>query len=208
MPDINARVFLLVEQGNLAYKNEKYQNAEDLYNQALELAERCGIETNFIFSSLVKVYKKLGLYDKGYQISKQAIPTPAAFNDCAVLLRKIIQASKKDDQTTRLSETLDELYRLSVLAFLCYGPHDCKSGVAGSLFERAEYIVQQLPLGQIQATYTTKGILTSGGILTERDYRFFTDTFGQNDSLYNPNEDYSELIHTANETLWQKLQEI
>ncbi|MBN2303118.1 MAG: hypothetical protein JXQ72_01495 [Anaerolineae bacterium] len=88
MSNPNLTILKLVEQGDAAYKEKEYETAKRLYEQALTLAKQTGAETNYVYSSLVKVYKKSKLYREAYQLSLQAVPTPAGFRDSAICLRQ------------------------------------------------------------------------------------------------------------------------
>ena len=54
------KVFKLVERGDKAYKDGKYEEAMQHYLSAIEAATRSNVESDFIYSSLAKVYKKTG----------------------------------------------------------------------------------------------------------------------------------------------------
>jgi tetratricopeptide (TPR) repeat protein len=198
MTDANAQVLRIVEQGDAAYKAGKYQQAQHLCEQALDIAKRHGTETNYIHSCLVKIYKKNGQYTKAYEISKQALPTPAAFRDCAICLRKMAKEAQKNKQALVLSDTLNELYRLAVLAYLCYGTHDCDTGVPGWLYDRAVAVSQRFSMPQIQATYPACGKLEGEGLLTKADYKLFGSVFGETERTYNPNTEFRNALRKIN----------
>ncbi|MBN2302885.1 MAG: tetratricopeptide repeat protein [Anaerolineae bacterium] len=198
MPNPNLSILGLVERGDSAYKNKEYEEAEQLYTQALELAIQTGTETNYVYSSLVKVYKKAGKYQEAYEISRQAVPTPAGFRDCAICLRQLAKQAKKAEDDALLEETLKELYRLAVLAYLCYGTHDCITGVRGSLHDRAVILCQKLELNQINVAYSTHGHLAGGGLLTEGDYKLFSSFFGETGNSYDPHLNFSALMREVN----------
>jgi tetratricopeptide (TPR) repeat protein len=207
MTNINVPVLRLAEQGDIAYKKKDYEKAEGIYKQALDLAVQTGAETNYVYSCLAKVYKKLKKYREAYNISFQAIPTPAGFRDCAICLRQLARQAQRAKNDSLFRETLEELYRLAALAYLCYGIHDCKTGVRGSLYDRALILCQKLELRQIHATYQTHGRLDGGGLLTESDYKLFASVFGEIEKNYNPHLDFSALTWEVNNENMKRLRE-
>ena len=44
---------------------------------------------------------------------------------------------KKENNFDNLNRTLENYYNLAILVVLCYGSHDCKSGVAGYDYDLA-----------------------------------------------------------------------
>ncbi len=197
MTNTNIPILRIVEQGDAAYKKKDYETAERLYKQALDLAKRTGAETNYVYSALAKVTKRKsdGLRE-AYNYSRQTC-TPAGFRDGAIALRKLARQVKKEKNVSLLRETLEELYRLAVLAYLCYGTHDCKSGFG--LYDRAVIVCQMLELRQINATYQTHGTLEGGGLLTETDYKLYASVFGETDKTYNPLLDFAILTREVND---------
>lgn len=196
MTNTNASVLRLVEQGDAAYKRRDYEAAERSYEQALGLAIRTGVETNYVYSCLVKVYKKHKRYKEAYEISLRAVPSTAGFRDCAICLRQLAKQAEKAQDVVLLRTTLEELYRLAVLAYLCYGTHDCQTG--SRLYDRAIILCQRLDLRQIHATYETHGVLAEGGLLTDSDYRLFASVFGENCRAYSPHQDFFALTQEVN----------
>jgi hypothetical protein len=212
MTNINAPVLRLVEQGDAAYKNRKFETAQRLYEQALDVAKRSGAATNYVYSSLVKLYIGNSEYRKAYEMSRQGLPTTAGFQDCAICLRQLAREAHKAEDDLLLAGALGELYRLAVLANLCYGTHDCQTAAGGGLFDRAVILCQKLELRQIHATFETHGVLDDGGLLTKNDYRLFASVFGENSRTYNPHQDFAtlrwavnnEYIHWLRHVFWQQ----
>jgi tetratricopeptide (TPR) repeat protein len=181
----------LVEQGDDAYKRKDYLEAQRLYEQALEVAKANQEETNYIYSCLTKVYKKNKDYRQAFLLSKEALPTPAAFRDCAICLRALAKRANKEGGTVTYRLALDDLYRLGVLACLCYGEHDCQSGVSGAKYDRAVAICRRMN-GQLpNATFEQNGKIVVGGLLTESDYSMLADAFGESDKTFTPRKLYA-----------------
>jgi hypothetical protein len=212
MANINAPVLRLVEQGDAAYQDKDCAKAQRLYEQALDVAKRSGAATNYVYSSLVKIYKGNSEYRKAYEMSRQALPTTAGFQDCAICLRQLAREAQNAGNASLLAGTLGELYRLAVLAYLCYGTHDCQTGAGGGLYDRAVILCQKLELRQIHATYETHGVLDGGGLLTKSDYKLFASVFDENSRTYNPHQDFAalrwevnnEYIHWLRSVYWQQ----
>jgi hypothetical protein len=198
MANMNAPILRLVERGDAAFKEKHYEKAEHLYTQALELAVQSGAETNYVYSCLVKVYKKSEKHQQAYKTSLHAVPTPAGFRDCSICLRQLVKQATKAEDDSLIIKWLEEFYRLGVLAYLCYETSDCSKGVYGPLYDRAVILCQRLELRQISATYPTHGTLAEGGLLTKRDYKLFASTFGETSQIYNPILDFSALTREVN----------
>ncbi|MBI3241136.1 MAG: hypothetical protein HYZ49_02445 [Chloroflexi bacterium] len=197
----------LVKQGDEAYKRKDYVEAQRLYEQALEAAKARREDTNYIYSSLAKAYKKNKRYRDAYLLSRKALPTPAAFRDCAICLRSLAKEAKKGHTEASYRQALDDLYRLAVHACLCYGAHDCQSGVSGIAYEKATVISQGLKGRQINATFQQNGRIFSGGLLTEQDYDMLIDAFGQNENTYVPQQEYADILQAANEEMKRQEEE-
>lgn len=206
MANPNAPVLRLVDKGDAAYKKKNYEAAKKFYEQALEIALKKGGDTNFVYSSLAKVFKKLKMYKEAYEISRQ-ICTPAGFRDSAISLRQLAKQAQKTNDDTTIRNILNEFYKLAVLAYLCYGPFDCKGGVRGALYDRAAILCQRIDLKQIHATYQTHGIISGGGILTENDYKMFSAIFGETSRTYNPHQDFVALTKAINEAFIKSMYE-
>lgn len=191
----------LVKQGDEAFKRKDYVEAQRLYEQALEAAKAGREDTNYIYSSLAKVYKKNKQYRDAYLLSKKALPTPAAFRDCAICLRSLAKEARKSGTEASYRQALDELYRLAVHACLCYGTHDCQSGVSGRAYARAIVISRGLKSKPINATFQQNGKIVGGGLLAEQDYDMLIDAFGQNENTYAPQQEYVELLQAADEEM-------
>ena len=207
MVNMNAPVLRLVQRGDVAFKEKNYEKAERLYTQALELAMQSGAETNYVYSCLVKVYKKSEKHQQAYETSLRAVPTSAGFRDCSICLRQLVKQATKTKDDSLIIRWCEEFYRLGVLAYLCYETYDCSRGVYGPLYDRAVILCRKLELNQISATYPTNGILAGGGLLTERDYRLFASIFGETSRIYNPLLDFSALTREINNEFLRWLRE-
>jgi tetratricopeptide (TPR) repeat protein len=187
----------LVEKGDAAFKDKDYGEAQLLYERALELANSRGQETNYIYSSLVKVHKRNKRYKEAYGLSRKAIPTPRGFRDCAVCLRALAHKAKKNGKHEELRKALNQLYKLATRACVYFADYDCKSGVERDLYDKAVYIHRRLPEKDIEANFQENGRIATGGLLTEQDYTLFTDVFGKNEKVYDPRIHHSHLIKAA-----------
>lgn len=103
----------LVERGDVAYRRKDYKGARELYERALSIAKEKGKETNYIYSSLVRVYKSGKLYREAMEFARQALPTPSGFEDSAICLRAIVRdalarqdATAAEDALSRSTEAL------------------------------------------------------------------------------------------------------
>lgn len=185
----------LVAQGDEAYKSKDYSEAQRLYEKALEIAKDGNEETNYIYSYLTKVYKKNGRFREAYLLSKEAIPTPAAFRDCAICLRQIAKSARKGGDEGGYRQALEDLYRLAIYACLCYG----KNGISGADYDKAVIISKILEDEQITATYEQNGkIGIWSSLLTEKDYKLFAEAFGQTEKTFDPNVEFRTLLEKAN----------
>jgi hypothetical protein len=185
----------LTEQGDRAYARKDYVAAEAFYLDALSAAKQIGTPTNYIYTQLARVFKRNKAFKEAYALSRKAVPTPAGFTDCATSARGAIRQAISEKDMDLAARWLDELYRLGVRAWLCYGAHDCKSGVAGYLHERAVYIDSALESEAIGASYASNGrIGASGGLLVERDYSLMAKVFGVNALIYDPLVDFGSLV--------------
>jgi tetratricopeptide (TPR) repeat protein len=190
-----------VEQGDDAYKRKDYSEAQRLYEQALEIAKANREDTNYIYSSLTKVYKKNKNYRQAYLLSKKALPTPAAFRDCAICLRSQAKEAKKEGDDATYRHALEDLYRLGVHACLCYGEHDCQSGVSGVSYDRAVIISRSMKSQLPVATFESNGKIIGGGLLAESDYAMFTDAFGESDKTFMPQQEYLAILQAVDEKM-------
>lgn len=188
----------LVQRGDVAYRQRDYRAAQELYEEALRIAKVQGKETNYIYSSLVRVYKHNRLYLEAVELARQAMPTPAGFRDAAICLRAVAKEGLARKDPSQVERALDELYRMAVLAAVCYGDHDCKSAVSGQQYERALLIVKALPLRSIGHCYRDRGVI-KGGLLGGSDYRLFEKVFGASPGIFDPQMEYSELLKSVDQ---------
>lgn len=191
----------LVEQGDEAYKRKDYLDAQRLYEQALEVAKANREDTNYIYSSLTKVYKKNKNYRQAYLLSKKALPTPAAFRDCATCLRSLAKEAKKAGDSVSYRHALEDLYKLGAHACLCYGEHNCQSGVSGAAYDRAVIISQNMKGRLTDAAFERNGKIVGGGLLTKADYIMFADAFGESDKTFTPLQEYVTMLQAADEEM-------
>jgi tetratricopeptide (TPR) repeat protein len=191
----------LVEQGDEAYKRKDYLDAQRLYQQALEVARANREDTNYIYSSLTKVYKKNKNYRQAYLLSKKALPTPAAFRDCATCLRSLAKEAKKASDSVSYRHALEDLYKLGAYACLCYGEHNCQSGVSGAAYDRAVIMSRSMKGRPTDATFERNGKIVGGGLLTEADYIMFADAFGESDKTFIPQQEYATMLQVIDEEM-------
>ena len=80
---------------------------------------------------------------------------------------------------------LDQYYSLAVLVIICYGEHDCNSGVIGWQYDEAVNMVRKI-CNRIEVSFVTHRFLEKSNFISKNDWKTFVGVFGENTNHYNP----------------------
>ena len=99
--------------------------------------------------------------------------------------RALIRKYKKQGETDKLKASLEQYYNLAVLVTICYGDHDCNSGVSGWQYDDAVKIVPKL-CNEIDFSFVRNGFLDKSNFISKNDWKTFVVVFGKSTKSFNP----------------------
>ena len=105
-------------------------------------------------------------------------PTPAVFAEERKKYRTLIRKYKKENDTDNLKRTLKNFYNLAILVVVCYGSHDCKSGVAGHDYDLAIGRVKKVGK-KLNFSFKENGYIKNCNFISNNDWKQFISVFGE-----------------------------
>ena len=137
-------------------------------------------------SVLSKAERQLGLVCVEGDIDFSNLnPLPAVFNEERKKYRTLIKKYKKEDNTNNLNRTLKNYYNLAILVVLCYGSHDCKSGVTGHDYDLAIKRVKKFGK-KLNFSFKENGYIKNCNFISSNDWKQFISVFGEVNKEINP----------------------
>lgn len=142
---------------------------------------------SYLNSILSKAQRQLGYIgdNKSFNLCLFDDPSPAVFREERKRFRALIRKYKKENSLEELRLTLDQYYKLALLAYACYGEHDCNSGVIGWQYDKAVGIVKEIS-NKIDQTYKTHGYIENSNFISQNDWKEFVRVFGESSKRFNP----------------------
>lgn len=140
---------------------------------------------NSILSKAIRQNKGVNL-ENTYDLCSFNDPSPAVFREERKRFRELIRTFKKEKNIDNLKTTLNQYYQLAVLVTVCYGEHDCNSGVRGNQYDNAIKIVKNI-CKEIDYSYITHGKIENSNFISENDWKTFVKVFGDNTNNFNTN---------------------
>lgn len=170
---------LLIEEKAIRNVSKGMKLLEDLKND--------GNLPSHLNSILSKAHRQSGNIEKdsGFSLCTFSDPSPAVFREERKRFRALISKYKKQGETDKLKTSLDQYYNLAVLVTICYGEHDCNSGVSGSQYDNAVKIVPKL-CNEIDFSFVKNGFLDKSNFISINDWKTFVVVFGKSTKSFNP----------------------
>jgi len=137
-------------------------------------------------SILSKAHRQLGNIeqDNSFNLCSFEDPSPAVFREERKRFRALIRKYKKQNETDKLKTTLNNYYNLAVLVTICYGEHDCNSGVIGWQYDEAIKTVREV-CDKIDFSFVEHGVLEKSNFISKNDWKTFVTVFGENSKSLN-----------------------
>lgn len=137
-------------------------------------------------SVLSKAERQLGLVCVEDDVDFSNLnPTPAVFNEERKKYRILIKKYKKENNFDNLNRTLKNYYNLAILVVLCYGSHDCKTGVAGYDYDLAIKRIKKFGK-KLNFSFKENGYIKNCNFISNNDWKQFISVFGEVDKEIDP----------------------
>jgi len=155
--------------------------------ELLEELKKDGKMPSYLNSVLTKAHRQSGDIEirQQYDLCQFNDPSPAVFSEERKRFRALISKYKKRNEIDKLKATLDQYYNLAVLVTLCYGEHDCNSGVIGWQYDEAINTVKKM-CKKINYSFESNGIIKKSNFISQNDWKAFVKVFGENNKRFNP----------------------
>lgn len=141
---------------------------------------------SYLDSTLSKAERQLGLVCVEDDVDFSNLnPTPAVFNEERKKYRILIKKYKKENNFNNLNRTLKNYYNLAILVVLCYGSHDCKSGVAGYDYDSAIKRIKKFGK-KLNFSFKENGYIKNCNFISNNDWKQFISVFGEVDKEIDP----------------------
>ncbi len=141
---------------------------------------------NSVLSKAIRQNKGVKL-ENTYNLCSFSDPSPAVFREERKRFRELIRTFKKEKNIDSLKTTLNQYYQLAVLVTVCYGEHDCNSGVQGNQYDNAIKIVKNI-CKEIDYSYLKHGKIEKSNFISENDWKTFVKVFENNTNTFNTNK--------------------
>lgn len=170
---------LLIEEKAIRNISKGMRLLEDLKND--------GNLPAHLNSILSKAHRQSGdiEQDMGFSLCTFCDPSPAVFREERKRFRALIRKYKNQGETDKLKISLEQYYNLAVLVTICYGEHDCNSGVSGWQYDDAVKIVPKL-CHEIDFSFVRNGFLDKSNFISNNDWKTFVVVFGESTKSFNP----------------------
>lgn len=138
-------------------------------------------------SILSKAHRQSGKIEQDSYFNLCAFndPSPSVFREERKRFRALIKKYKKQNKTDKLKTTLNQYYNLAVLVTICYGDHDCNTGVIGWQYDEAIKTVGKV-CNKIDFSFAQHGFLEESNFISNNDWKTFVAVFGESSKSFNP----------------------
>jgi hypothetical protein len=138
-------------------------------------------------SILSKAHRQSGNVeqDRDFNLCAFNDPSPAVFREERKRFRALIKKYKKQNEIDKLKTTLNQYYNLAVLVTICYGNHDCNTGVIGWQYDEAIKTVKKV-CNKIDFSFAQHGFLEESNFISNNDWKTFVAVFGESSKSFNP----------------------
>ncbi len=155
--------------------------------ELLEELEGEGEMPSYLNSVLAKAQRQSGSIEmkRRYDLCQFDDPSPAVFEEERKKFRALIRKYKGQDEIEKLKIVLNQYYNLAVLVTLCYGDHDCSSGVTGRQYDEAIDTVKDF-CDKINFSFESKGFIEKSSFISRNDWRNFARAFGESNKKFDP----------------------
>lgn len=176
---------LLIEEKIIRNRSKGIEILEGLKND--------GNMPSHLNSVLSKAHRQSGNIeqDSGFNLCGFKDPSPAVFREERKRFRALIRKYKKNNEIDKLKSTLDQYYNLAVLVTICYGEHDCNSGVIGWQYDEAIKTVRKV-CDKIDFSIVRDSFLEQSNFISKNDWKAFVAVFGENTKSFNPTTKFKE----------------
>lgn len=155
--------------------------------EILEALKNDGNMPSYLNSVLSIAHRQSGNVeqDSGFNLCAFKDPNPAVFREERKRFRALIRQYKKSNEIEKLKITLEQYYNLAVLVTICYGEHDCNSGVVGWQYDEAIKTVRKV-CDKIDFSFVRDGFLEQSSFISKSDWKAFVAIFGKSTRSFNP----------------------
>jgi len=173
------------ELGLLLIEQKVVRNLEKGYS-ILDGLKNINQLPSYLDSTLSKAERQLGLVCVEDDVDFSNLnPTPAVFNEERKKYRILIKKYKKENNFDNLNRTFKNYYNLAILVVLCYGSHDCKSGVAGYDYDLAIKRIKKFGK-KLNFSFKENGYIKNCNFISNNDWKQFISVFGEVDKEIDP----------------------
>ena len=159
----------------------------------LENLKQNGKMPSYLNSILSKARRQSGDIEQDDKFNLGAFndPSPAGFREERKRFRALIRKYKKQNEIEKLKATLNQYYNLAVLVTVCYGDHDCNSGVIGWQYDEAINTVRKV-CNKINCSFVTHGYLEQSNFISINDWKTFVNIFGESAKSFDPVKEFKK----------------
>jgi len=157
----------------------------------LEKLNTDGKMPSYLNSVLSKAHRQSGNLnlEDNFNLCAFKDPSPAVFREERKRFRALIRKYKNQKETDKLKITLNQYYNLAVLLTICYGDHDCNSGVIGWQYNEAINTVREI-CTKIDCSFVSHGYLVKSSFISKNDWKTFANVFGDSTKKFNPIKEF------------------
>ena len=155
--------------------------------EILENLKNNGKLPSSLNSILSKAHRQIGNIgiDNNFDLCSFKDPSPAVFREERKKFRALIRKYKKNKESEKLKLILFQFYNLAILVSICYGDHDCNSGVVNWQYEEAIQKVKKL-CQKISFSYEENGYIEKNNFISRNDWKTYQAIFGKTTKSFNP----------------------
>ena len=181
-----AKIDTKLELGRLLIEEKAIRNLL----KGIDILEELNANGNMpshLNSILSKAHRQSGNIeqDGSFNLCAFSDPSPGVFREERKRFRALIRKYKKQNEIDKLKATLNQYYNLAVLVAICYGEHDCNSGVIGWQYDEAIKTVSEV-CNKIDFTFVQHGFLEKANFISKTDWKNFVVVFGESTKSLNP----------------------
>lgn len=174
---------LLIEEKVIRNLSKGIEILEELYSD--------GKMPSYLNSVLSKALRQSGNIEleERFDLCAFKDPSPAIFREERKRFRALIRKYKKENEIDKLKISLNQYYNLGVLVTICYGDHDCNSGVIGWQYDEAIKTVKKI-CKRIDYSFVSNGILEKSSFISNNDWKTFVNVFGESNKKFDPAKEF------------------
>lgn len=178
------------ELGNLLIEEKVVRNLSKGI-EILEELDSDGKMPSYLNAVLSKAHRQLGNIEleERFDLCSFKDPSPGVFNEERKRFRALIRKYNKEGEIDKLKITLNQYYNLAVLVTICYGDHDCNSGVIGWQYDKAIKTVKKI-CKRIDYSFVSNGILEKSSFISKNDWKTFVNVFGESNKKFVPAKEF------------------